>query len=292
LASASPVLVPTALDFLAHPAGVELVRLADSDLHDGGQPRTSSFVNLLYTESGTGTFRLGPKILRLRHGSLLVIAPGEVYGSRDAGTVDGWLLRVAPGALVGRTAEDERFPRPGDPLWLVAVRPACLMHRHEVPAQHRPRWSDRFAVLAAELAERPSQWTQAARALTVLAVIDVARLVLRGEPPAGQATVVAEVFAYIEEHFAEPISLDDVALGLARSAPSVARTMRRYTGRTVNEWIAERRMAEARRLLAETDAPVGYISGRIGFRDPAYFRRRFKQAHGVAPNGWRRSVSW
>ena len=59
--------------------------------------------------------------------------------------------------------------------------------------------------------------------------------------------------------------------------------MRRRTGRTVGEWIIERRMAEARRLLAETDLPVREVARLVGVADPGYFSR----THGASPRKWR-----
>ncbi len=63
--------------------------------------------------------------------------------------------------------------------------------------------------------------------------------------------------------------------------------VRRRTGRTVQEWIIERRIAEARRLLAETDLPVAEVARRVGVPDPGYFSRLFRRAHGASPRKWR-----
>jgi AraC-like DNA-binding protein len=65
--------------------------------------------------------------------------------------------------------------------------------------------------------------------------------------------------------------------------------VRRRTGRTVGQWITERRMAEARRLLDGTDLTVAAVGARVGFRDPGYFVRTFRRAHGTAPQAWRRA---
>jgi AraC family transcriptional regulator, transcriptional activator of pobA len=63
----------------------------------------------------------------------------------------------------------------------------------------------------------------------------------------------------------------------------------RRTGRTVQQWITERRMREARRLLADTDLTVTEIAPRVGYREAGYFVRRFRTAHGVTPGAWRRA---
>jgi hypothetical protein len=57
----------------------------------------------------------------------------------------------------------------------------------------------------------------------------------------------------------------------------------------VVEWISERRMAEARRLLVETDESVENIGARIGYDGPTYFARRFRISHREFPAAWRRA---
>ncbi|HEX8035432.1 MAG TPA: helix-turn-helix transcriptional regulator [Ktedonobacterales bacterium] len=65
--------------------------------------------------------------------------------------------------------------------------------------------------------------------------------------------------------------------------------IRRKTGRTVLEWITERRMAEARRLLAATDLSVEEVGRRVGYGEAGYFVRSFRRALGVTPASWRRT---
>ena len=65
--------------------------------------------------------------------------------------------------------------------------------------------------------------------------------------------------------------------------------VRRKTGRTVQKWIGERRMVEARRLFVETNLAVEEVGRRVGYGDAAYFVRSFRRAHGTIPLGWRRA---
>ena len=46
-------------------------------------------------------------------------------------------------------------------------------------------------------------------------------------------------------------------------------------------------MAEARRLLGETDWEVGRIARVLTFVDDHYFSRLFKRLHGLTPSAWR-----
>jgi len=102
-----------------------------------------------------------------------------------------------------------------------------------------------------------------------------------GEP------LLAEVFTVIDRRLAEPLSLRDVADELGMTPGHLTTVVRRRTGRTVQEWIIERRMAEARSLLSDTELPVAEIARRVGMSDPGYFSRQFRRTHSVSPRDWR-----
>jgi AraC family transcriptional activator of pobA len=67
-----------------------------------------------------------------------------------------------------------------------------------------------------------------------------ANLRLKDEP------LLAEVFGFIEARYQERISLRDVASAVTLSSAYLTTSVRRKTGRTVQEWITERRMAHGR----------------------------------------------
>jgi AraC-like DNA-binding protein len=255
-----------------------------------GGPRLCQYVTMIFVEGGRGRHRQGPLTWEAPRGSLCVAAPGESHDGHGLGTATGWVVRFAPSALVGRsTGDDVGLPQPGDPLWFALVHTAH--GQLVVPEAKCAAWSVRLEALEDELRTRGRGYAQAARAITFLLLIDLARLAEAG--PGGehvQQQALAEMFEFIEENYEEDISLDDVAVAIARSPANLARTARRFTGRTVNDWIAERRMAEARALLSQTDEPIDKVARSAGFQDPAYFRRRFKQAHGFAPRDWRRAA--
>ncbi len=48
-------------------------------------------------------------------------------------------------------------------------------------------------------------------------------------------------------------------------------------------------MAEARKLLVETDVPVEEVGRRVGYGDSGYFVRTFSRVHGATSLGWRRA---
>ena len=160
-----------------------------------------------------------------------------------------------------------------------------------MPPSDRAWWTAEFEALCGELDQPRVGSAEAARAHLCLLLIRAARLAAGGLDATAvrDEPILEAVFVYIESHFRRPISLADVAVALERSPAHLTTVVRTLSGRTVLEWIIERRMAEARRLLRETDRTVADIAEAVSYVDASYFARQFRRAHGEAPAAWRRA---
>ena len=219
-----------------------------------------------------------------------VVAPGAAVDPRQVPHRDnGRGVFFDPAALDG----DSRSPWPS---W--RAHPLLFPFRHgqssgllqlEVPEQRQPLWSATIDAIEQELAQRQEGYRQAALAHLTLLLIDVARLAtdVVGDLRRSGEPLLAEVFTVIDRHSAEPLSLRDVARELGMTPGHLTTVVRQRTGRTVQEWIIERRMAEARNLLSDTELPVAEIARRVGMSDPGYFSRQFRRIHGASPREWR-----
>lgn len=105
--------------------------------------------------------------------------------------------------------------------------------------------------------------------------------------PEADASLKERVLAFIEEHYAESLSLQMVADRLGYSPAYLTNLLRRETGKTIQQWISEVRMRHARRLLVETDASIKRIAVLVGYADPNYFVRLFRKMYGIPPMTWR-----
>ncbi|MCU0565045.1 MAG: response regulator [Oculatellaceae cyanobacterium Prado106] len=101
---------------------------------------------------------------------------------------------------------------------------------------------------------------------------------------------LSQVFAFIETHYHQPITLSEVAQAAGYSAAYLTNLTQELTGHSVKRWIIERRMLQARNLLRETNQSVRQIAEAIGYADVGYFTRQFRQVHDDSPQSWRRAV--
>ncbi len=223
-------------------------------------------------------------------GLVYVAAPGEVLDPARVDCADGGVAVFFDPAALGMDG------RTSWPAW--ESHPLLFPFLHgetggllelRLPATRRPAWDEAIRSIETELAARLEGHRQAALAHLTLLLIDVARLAgdVVGELRHSGEPLLADVFAVIERGHAEPLSLRDVAGEVGMTPGHLTTLVRRRTGRTVGEWIIERRMAESRRLLADTDLSVGEVARRVGISDPGYFSRLFRRAHGTSPRTWR-----
>jgi AraC-like DNA-binding protein len=85
----------------------------------------------------------------------------------------------------------------------------------------------------------------------------------------------------------DTLSLQSAANAAALTPGYVARLMKKETGRTFVQWVTDERISRAKALLADNTRRVKDIAFLVGFRDEAYFTRRFRQAAGTSPTEYR-----
>jgi len=116
---------------------------------------------------------------------------------------------------------------------------------------------------------------------------ELASLGYRFTPRRGDDARLDRVCGYVSAHLAEPIS-QEAAAALAHLTPSAfSRFFRRATGRRFVDYVNERRIAEACRLLTETSDPVTSICFAVGFANLSNFNRRFRKLRGMTPRAYR-----
>ena len=95
---------------------------------------------------------------------------------------------------------------------------------------------------------------------------------------------------YIDAHLSQPLTLGELAEVAALSEYHFSRMFRLSFGRAPHAWVAEQRLARARLLLRTTSLPLAQIAADCGYANAAHFSHRFRDAHGAAPNAYRRAI--
>lgn len=98
---------------------------------------------------------------------------------------------------------------------------------------------------------------------------------------------VSRIRDYIEANIETELTREQLGKALFMNPDYVARIFREKQGQSLNDYIRNRRIARAKKLLRETDMPLSDICARIGYSYNTYFFNTFKKATGVSPNDYR-----
>ena len=93
---------------------------------------------------------------------------------------------------------------------------------------------------------------------------------------------------FIETHFSNSeLKLEDVANYVDRNPSYFSHLLMKKTGRSFTNTLSTIRIKVAKQLLTETNKPIKEISHLIGFQNPNYFSRIFKEEVGLSPREYR-----
>ena len=284
------------LAFKPTPAGHPLLEVQRIDaahpLHSM-PPHTHHFLEFLYFDQPGGTHRVGANTEKIKTGSVFVIAPGELHDARNIGRAQGWLVMFTPETLGPRGSEPNGFfDWLSHPLLVPFMRSASVKSEHwQIATAQRERWSALLGELERELRDNHFGFQEAASALLRLMLVELSRLVdpkIRETLPL-QSEFLKRVFAFIETHHTQTFRMSDLAEQVHRSPNHVTSVVKNLTGRSVRDWLLERRMAGARALLMAGGLDVSGIAEEVGYNDVTQFIRQFKRLHGLTPLAWRKA---
>ena len=105
-----------------------------------------------------------------------------------------------------------------------------------------------------------------------------------------QSHIVNHAIAYMEAHYAEKLTLQEVADSCYVSQWHLSKLLNKQTDGTFYDTLNEIRIREAKRLLADPKLRVGDIGALVGYQDSAHFARVFKKLTGMSANEYRNSL--
>lgn len=117
---------------------------------------------------------------------------------------------------------------------------------------------------------------------------DLCELVAEGQ---AKGSAFDPVVTSINLRICDPtLSAKSVATEFGLSLSNFSHQFRRHTGATFQAYLAQKRIAEAKRLLVETDDTLNDVVRSIGYGDTSSFIKKFRAATGVTPTEYRRGT--
>lgn len=96
--------------------------------------------------------------------------------------------------------------------------------------------------------------------------------------------------AYIDSHYMNPLTLDDVARRAGLSRYYFSRMFKKETGHSFKDYLNINRMEAAKKILWLPEMNVSQACYSVGFNDVSYFARIFKRYEGISPSTFRKQM--
>ncbi|HIU15854.1 MAG TPA: response regulator transcription factor [Candidatus Ventricola intestinavium] len=93
---------------------------------------------------------------------------------------------------------------------------------------------------------------------------------------------------YVQEHYHEPITLEQVCEEAGFSASYFSALFKKETGEGFIKYLTRVRMEHAKELLQQTSLPVTEVCARVGYSDIKHFTQTFKRETNLSPAQYRK----
>lgn len=104
----------------------------------------------------------------------------------------------------------------------------------------------------------------------------------------GRLINIKRTMEYIENHLHEDLNIEQLSKISNYSAAYFARLFHKVTGVTPAQYILNRRINEAKKILSNSDESIYVISDKLGFCSASHFIKNFKKAEGLTPAEYRK----
>lgn len=273
------------------PEFVHIERIADrSSLHDWTIAPHShpGMAQVLMIETGTVDVASDGSARKIAAPACMIVPSGCVHAFRFAVAAEGWVLSMAIALL--------HDPRITGLLEGLGLDDGGL---RVIPLETEDRQRARLSWLLADMADRLEQGLRATPALIAQLGLVLATLgeTLAASLPqdAGKdrrAVLVARYRGMIEAQYRDHWPIERYAHALGVTSSTLTRACRAVVDKSPGDLLHDRLALEAMRFLAFTGMGMAQIAHRLGFEDPAYFARFFKNRTGETASAFRAQRAW
>ncbi len=261
--------------------------------HHMSQPHTHDFEELVVIVGGTGKHQVGSEVYDISAGDVFVMLGGMNHCYPEANKLSLINLLYDPANL--RLPLADLGALPGYHA-LFQVEPRLRQQRR---FQNRLKLDmdelGRLAVLIGELESELRSKTAGAHFLATAHFMRIfgwlarayTRMPVTRKRPLDQ---ISRMLGHLEQHYAAPLNIDDLAKVARMSPSSLFRLFRQHVGRSPVDYLIRLRIGRAAEMLRRESARISEVSETVGFGDSNYFSRQFHRVMGVSPREFRRRL--
>ncbi|MDF2964265.1 MAG: helix-turn-helix protein [Paenibacillus sp.] len=231
---------------------------------------------MIYTVSGSGSFRVDRKVQVCGQGDVAILPPGipHHYAANEEG---GWELLWSHFIPLPEWNHWLQLPRTEEQLY--------YLHIHDKSVQLRIEQAFNRLIHDSRKTGKSNQDLAMLALAEILILLHQSHLQQVDNQPLDER--IDDVLHYMLEHLHQKLSLAEVASKAGLSESRFCHLIKEQTGETYVELLTKMRLQKAAKLLAFTNRRIYQIASDVGFDSAYYFTRRFTLHYGVSPTAYR-----
>ena len=104
-------------------------------------------------------------------------------------------------------------------------------------------------------------------------------------------TAVRSSLDYIQNNYSEELTTRSISNHVHYNEYYFMRIFKKYTGKTIVEYLTECRLEKAKELLRDSDVTIEEVAYQVGFSTTSYFISKFREVNNITPGEFRRLVN-
>ena len=252
---------------------------------------TNSLVEFTFVRAGRVEIRLNAEPCILQPGDIHVISPGDTYTFRSLTPDAAYIHLYFSHSLIETSTRHLFQTRFVEPLKAGQLRLPRVIRPGDRPYDKLRLEFDRLDPGKEGLEEYTMELYSIVVSLCA-AIAPYCTAVGQTESTAkAPSDLVTECLNYARTHYAQPITLAQLADHVHLHPNYVCAVFKKATGISFFEHLSRYRINRAARFLRSTKDPVNEIAERCGFHSASFFCRKFAQYYGMSPSAYRKNFS-
>jgi len=246
-----------------------------------------TYLEILYCHTGANVeYLVGSDRYKLQKGDIILLAPGVSHRP------------IMPEVMTEPYIRDVLWVNPDFLASLEQIFPRTSVsnkNRSALIRTQNTQWAflgELFQAGVQEEEQKKEGWEAIVlgNTLKILAYLDRAYTdrntdILKAEKP----ELLDKVTAYIENHYSDHITVDELAHKFYVSSSAISHLFKQKMGLSLYHYITQRRLISAKNLIS-AGIPLEHVATQVGFSDYSTFYRAFKQEYGISPRQYRQKM--
>ena len=259
---------------------------------DPETPHKHDFIELVYTKSGSGTHFINDRPYRVQRGDLLFINYGETHAIEPDDRLEFYNFLVKPEFIAENVVNSETI----DDIFLLFLPEGAAELQERKTSCVRFKGTDLAEIemiidrMVTESKKKGPCYRFMLNGYMRLIFAKLIRGLLNSAGTERPALLTKEILSFLDRNFTEPVTASALAEQCFYNPAYLGRIFKTVYGKSMKEYIREKRMEYAAKLLADPELTIDDIYRRVGYTSKTQFYKCFRSFYGVSPGEYKKGT--